>query len=160
GRLAITEPEHQQAQMIFEQQVAEALKEHGYNVHSRIGTAGCFVDLAVAAAEFPGRYILGIECDGRSYRSAQSARDRDRLRRAVLEDQGWILHRVWSSDWFHRPQAEMGRLVASIEAAKAQIGSGMRRTATPRSAVPIEATAIEREEVVEVSLDPTEPESS
>jgi hypothetical protein len=160
GRLAITEPEHQQTQMIFEQQVAEALKEHGYNVHSRVGTAGCFVDLAVAAAEFPGRYILGIECDGRSYRSAQSARDRDRLRRAVLEDQGWILHRVWSSDWFHRPQAEMGRLVASIEAAKAQIGSGMRRTATPGSAVSVEATAIKREDVVKVSLDPMEPESS
>src|SRR6185369_7480641 len=85
---------------------------------------------------------------------------RDRLRRAVLEDQGWILHRIWSSDWFHRPQTEMGRLVASIEAAKAQIGSDSRRAGASRSAVSVEATAIEREDVVEVSLEQTELESS
>lgn len=160
GRLTITEPQNQQSQMVLEQQIAEALKERGYNVHPRIGTAGLFVDLAVSATEFPGRYVLGIECDGKSYKNAQSAHDRDRLRRAVLEDQGWILHRIWSSDWFHRPQAEMGRLVACIEAAKAQISSNMRRIEMSKGAVAVEATAIERGDIVEVSLEPTELEPS
>ncbi len=51
-----------------------------------------------ADPEHPGRYLLGIECDGAAYHSSRSARDRDRLRQAVLEDHGWIIHRVWGSD--------------------------------------------------------------
>nr|WP_316399219.1 hypothetical protein [Bradyrhizobium sp. 33ap4] len=31
---------------------------------NQIGTAGFFVDLAVADPERPGRFVLGVECDG------------------------------------------------------------------------------------------------
>ncbi len=115
GRLSILQNRNDDIQDMFEQQVAEALKERGYNVHTNIGTAGCFVDLAIADPEGPGRYVLGIECDGASYSGSRSARDRDRLRKTVLQDQGWIIYRIWSSDWFHRPAAELERLVAAIE---------------------------------------------
>jgi hypothetical protein len=37
------------------------------------------------------------------YHSLRFARDRDRLRQAVLEDHGWIIHRILSTDWFQRP---------------------------------------------------------
>lgn len=152
GRLSIVSRADQDTKTVFEQQVAETLKERGYNVHSSIGTAGCFVDLAIADAERPGRYILGIECDGASYRSARSARDRDRLRKSVLEDQGWIIHRIWSSDWFHRPQAELERLVAAIERAKVEIDAQTDRAAAPTRAVLVDFDSIERGEVIEVSL--------
>ncbi len=65
---------------VFEEQVAEAIRREGYDVRSQIGLAGFFIDLAVADPERPGRYVLGIECDGATYHSARSARDRDRLR--------------------------------------------------------------------------------
>ena len=68
--------------------------------------------------EMPGRYLLGIECDGANYHSSRSARDRDRLRAEVLEDRGWILHRIWSTDWFHRPDDELRKAMAAIERAK------------------------------------------
>jgi len=55
--------------------------------------------LAVRDPEVPGRYLIGIECDGAAYHSASTARDRDRLRQTVLESLGWQLERVWSTDW-------------------------------------------------------------
>jgi hypothetical protein len=65
--------------------------------------------------------VLGIECDGAAYHSSRSARDRDRLRQAVLEYHGWTIHRIWSTDWFQRPQEQLRRTVATIEAAKAEL---------------------------------------
>ncbi len=90
----------------------------GYDVKNQIGTAGFFVDLAVADREKPGRFVLGIECDGAQYHSSRSARDRDRLRQNVLEAHGWVLHRIWSTDWFLRPEEETAKVVQAIEAAK------------------------------------------
>jgi very-short-patch-repair endonuclease len=92
----------------FERQVALALKGHGYEIHHQVGTAGFIIDLAVVDSVRPGRYLLGIECDGATYHSSRSARDRDRLRENVLKDRGWRIHRVWSTDWFHRPGGRRG----------------------------------------------------
>ena len=55
-------------------------------------------------------FILGVECDGATYHSAKSARDRDRLRQEILENLGWKLHRIWSTDWFNNPRQETERL--------------------------------------------------
>lgn len=116
----------------FERQVAEALRSHGYQVHPQVGVAGFFIDLAVVDPEKPGRYLLGIECDGANYHRSRWARDRDRLRQAVLEDRGWLIHRVWSTDWFHRPESELRRLLAAIDRAKVSVAARQRnRDAAP-----------------------------
>lgn len=108
----------------FEQEVIEALRERNYEVEPQVGTAGYFIDIAVKDPEYPGRYILAIECDGAAYHSSRSARDRDRLRQGVLEGLGWNFHRIWSTDWFRNPQQEITRAVAAIEAARAKIAEG------------------------------------
>ncbi|HBT4748414.1 TPA: DUF3320 domain-containing protein [Klebsiella pneumoniae] len=108
----------------FEQEVIEALRERNYEVEPQVGTAGYFIDIAVKDPEYPGRYILAIECDGAAYHSSRSARDRDRLRQGVLEGLGWNFHRIWSTDWFRNPQQETTRVVAAIEAARAKIAEG------------------------------------
>jgi very-short-patch-repair endonuclease len=102
----------------FEEQVLRRLQALGYEVHTQIGSAGFFLDLAVVDQDHPGRYLLGIECDGAAYHSALSARDRDRLRQAVLEGLGWRIHRIWSTDWFHNPEQELRKVREAIEAAK------------------------------------------
>jgi very-short-patch-repair endonuclease len=104
----------------LEAEVARALVGLGHQVDGQIGVAGFFVDLAVRDPERPGRYLLGIECDGSAYHSALWARDRDRLRQQVLEDQGWILHRIWSTDWLCDPAAELARVAAALEDARAR----------------------------------------
>ncbi len=98
--------------------MADKLEQLGYLVRKQIGSQGFYIDLAVVDPENPGRYIIGIECDGRAYHSARSARDRDRLRQLVLENIGWRIHRIWSTDWFRNPEQELKRVVESIEKAK------------------------------------------
>jgi very-short-patch-repair endonuclease/DNA polymerase III delta prime subunit len=105
----------------FEDEVLTALKDLGYLVEPQVGTAGYFIDLAVKDPERPGRYILAIECDGASYHSSRSARDRDRLRQGVLEGLGWRFHRIWSTDWFRNRQQEISRMIEAIELAKRNV---------------------------------------
>ncbi|AHJ99695.1 DUF3320 domain-containing protein [Hymenobacter swuensis] len=102
----------------FEEAVHRALMARGYVVRPQIGSQGFYIDLAVMDPDQPGRYVLGIECDGAMYHSARSARDRDRLRQQVLEAVGWRLHRIWSTDWFRDPQRETERAVQAIEEAR------------------------------------------
>jgi len=147
GRLGLAEETGRDADSIFEEQVAARLSALGYDVKSQIGTAGFFVDLAVADPEKPGRFVLGIECDGAQYHSSRSARDRDRLRQNVLEAHGWVLHRIWSTDWFLRPEEETARVVQAIEAAKAHWREADERAADSLSAVPIRFTAHEENDV-------------
>ncbi|QEM11017.1 DUF3320 domain-containing protein [Mucilaginibacter rubeus] len=102
----------------FEEEVAHQLKKAGYIVRDRVGSPGFYLDLAVVDPENPGRYILGLICDGKAYDSAASATDRDRLRGQVLELFGWNLYQVWSTDWYRNPSRELNRLLGAIEAAK------------------------------------------
>lgn len=102
----------------FEEEVIKAIVQNGYDVEPQVGTAGFFIDIAIKDKKKPGRYIIGIECDGATYHSSQSARDRDRLRQEVLEGLGWRLHRIWSTDWYRNPQKEMERTVEAIKRAE------------------------------------------
>ena len=104
----------------FEAQVCERLEALGYDVKRQIGASGFRVDLAISDPEKPGRFVLGIECDGAQYHSSRSARDRDRLRQQVLEAHGWIIHRIWSADWYLRPQAELRKIEDAVAGAKAE----------------------------------------
>eukprot|EP00913_Durusdinium_trenchii_P028461 g26689.t1 len=114
----------------FEKQVADAVAGLGYQLDAQVGTAGFYVDLAVIDPDNPGRYLLGIECDGAGYHSSRSARDRDRIRQSVLESRGWVIHRVWSTDWFQRPDEQLRQIAAGIERAKAEWSSRSRPAAS------------------------------
>jgi len=120
----------------FEEEVQRTLELAGYTVQGQIGSAGFFIDLAVVDPRRPGRYLLGIECDGASYHSARSARDRDRLRQQVLEGLGWTIHRIWSTDWFRNPDREMQRLVSAIEQALAAGGGNSAPPPAPSPPTP------------------------
>ncbi len=56
--------------------------------------------LGVVHPDRPGDYLVGVECDVAAYHSAATARDRDKVRQAILETLGWKLLRVWSTDWW------------------------------------------------------------
>jgi hypothetical protein len=102
----------------FEDEVTAQLTAKGYIVRNKVGSSGFYLDLAIVDPENPGRYILGIECDGQTYANAKSATDRDRLRTQVLELFGWNIYRLWSTDWYRNPERELQRLIATIEEAK------------------------------------------
>ena len=102
----------------FEDAVAQLLEQQGHVVRRRVGCAGFRVDLAIVDSAEEGRYLLGIECDGPKYYHARVARDRDRLRQQMLEQLGWSIHRVWSTDWYRDREETIARLLQAIEIAK------------------------------------------
>jgi len=110
----------------FEEAVARVIREAGYTVHSQVGVSGFRIDLGVIDPAKPGEYILGVECDGATYHSARSARDRDRIRHEVLESKGWRLYRIWSTDWFRHTRREADKLIAAIKAEAGKRGSNAR----------------------------------
>ena len=104
----------------FEEDVAAEIRPLGYDVICQVGCSGYRIDLGVVSPEEPGKFILGVECDGASYHSATTARDRDRLRQQVLEQMGWRIHRIWSPDWFFRRDKTIEQLKIAIIKAKQQ----------------------------------------
>jgi very-short-patch-repair endonuclease len=94
----------------FEVAVIGMLRSAGWVVHPQVGCSGYRIDLAVVDPRAPGRYLVGIECDGRTYHSGATARDRDRLRQHVLENLGWTIHRIWSTDWWLNAEGEIEKI--------------------------------------------------
>ena len=126
----MAEPTGRGMESPFEEAVAGALRGLGLPRRAAGRRRAFRIDLAIVDPEQPGRYLLGIECDGATYHSALTARDRDRLRQSVLEGLGWQIHRIWSTDWFRSPSEELRRTAAAIERARA--GAGVKRPAPQR----------------------------
>jgi hypothetical protein len=100
----------------LEESVRATVASWGYEVRTRIGSAGYRIDLGVLR---PGStsFLLGIECDGAMYHGCPVARDRDRLRAQVLGGLGWNLYRVWGAAWYRDRAEEEARLRAALERA-------------------------------------------
>lgn len=99
----------------FEEAVYDFLVKNGYNVVTQVGCSGYRIDMAVKHPTISGVFVLGIECDGATYHSARTARERDRLRQIVLEDIGWKIYRIWSTDWVKDTKTEGNKLLEAVE---------------------------------------------
>jgi hypothetical protein len=119
GLPALTPAGRGDAESPFEESVINVIRSWGYTLTPRVGTSGYRIDIGIQYPSHPGVYALGVECDGHQYHSAQTARDRDRLREKVLRDLGWNLHRIWGTSWYRDRKGEERRLQAAIEHAMA-----------------------------------------
>ena len=102
----------------FADVVAHQLEERGYSVVKQVGLAGLYVDLAIIDPDNSSRYLVGVIVDGDTWSSARSARDRNRTTDGVLQSQGWLIHHLWSLDWFRRPTEQLNRLIETIDSAR------------------------------------------
>jgi hypothetical protein len=80
----------------FEQDVFDALASRGLRLIPQLGASNFRIDLVAERPKKPGRYVLAIECDGATYHSSNTARDRDRLRQHQLEALGGRFHRMFN----------------------------------------------------------------
>lgn len=108
----------------FESAVARELRAKGWRVQPQIGVSNFRIDLGITHPDEPGRYLAGVECDGAMYHSSAVARERDKVRQAVLERLGWTLFRVWSTSWWSDKSGETSdlhdKLKAHLEADRRQ----------------------------------------
>jgi superfamily I DNA and/or RNA helicase/very-short-patch-repair endonuclease len=92
--------------------VYSALVRKGYTVERNVGIGGYSIDLAVKKDD---RYVMGIECDSRLYEMSSSTRERDYHRQKYLESRGWKVMRVWTPNMWKDPDAEIAKVVDTIE---------------------------------------------
>lgn len=136
----------------FEGEVLRDLARRGHLVAPQVGVAGYRIDIGVRDPDAPGRFLLGIECDGLAYHASETARDRDRLRQQVLEARGWTIVRLWSTDWFKDRAGQADRLEAAIRDARARRRDAPRApiadvpAATPAPAAPVRQEAAHLQE--------------
>ena len=98
----------------FEAEVFDCLSARGLKLIPQMGASHFRIDMVAEHPKKPGRYVLAIECDGATYHSSYTARDRDRLRQQQLESLGWRFHRIWSTDWFMRKEDEVQRALSAF----------------------------------------------
>jgi len=111
----------------FERDVEARLLSAGIPLIAQYGCSGYWIDFAAQHPTRPGQMVLAIECDGATYHSSATARDRDRLRQEHLERLGWTFHRIWSQDWFYHREDETARALAAYQAALAAADNGERQ---------------------------------
>lgn len=121
----------------FEEAVAEALQDKGWQVVPQVGVSGFRVDLGIRHPDKPGAFLSGVECDGATYHRSAVARDRDKTRQLVLENLGWNIRRVWSPDWWYDAKSATetlhGQLNELLEQSRSDLGDDTPEP-TPRIA--------------------------
>lgn len=124
----------------FERDVEAQLTAAGIPLIAQYGCSGYWIDFAAKHPARPSQMILAIECDGATYHSSATARDRDRLRQEHLERLGWTFHRIWSQDWFYHREDEIARAAVAYRAALAAADNGQRAPG-PSDPAPEQAVA-------------------
>jgi very-short-patch-repair endonuclease len=109
----------------FEIFVADALRGAGYEVVYQVGVENFRIDLGVRHESCPVGFIAGIECDGAPYHSGLSVRDRDHIRQTILENLGWNIYRVWSTDWFADAARETAKLLVWLDRIRERIAQDL-----------------------------------
>jgi hypothetical protein len=149
GRIREDAPTGGFADSPFEEDVADAIRKHGFLADHQVGSAGFEIDLGIRHPDRPGTYLLAVECDGAAYHSALWARERDRLRQDVLEHLGWRFHRIWSTDWFYNRPAELERLQRALVNAREYAEKGISIEGA-NEARPASAEPQDNEETIEI----------
>ena len=104
----------------FEEAVAQGLRRLGWQVVPQIGVSRFRIDLGIVHPDRPGDYLAGVECDGATYHSAATARDRDKVRGAILSGLGWSLVRLWSTEWWVNKEGALQKLHMALNDLLAQ----------------------------------------
>lgn len=100
----------------FEEEVYQSLADHlGIEkLTPQLQFAGFRIDI-VYDPKMIGVPKIAIECDGAKYHSSREAYLYDRHRQKILENHGFVFHRIWSTNWWRNPSRETAKLVDFIK---------------------------------------------
>ncbi|MFD0559886.1 AAA domain-containing protein [Stackebrandtia endophytica] len=135
GRKSTTESVDTLPLNAFERDVRDRLEAAEIPTIARYGAGRHRIDLAVTHPRDATKMVLAIEVDGVDTTGSLDIRDRDRLRRQVLTDLGWAVHRIWPPDWFADPEAEVLKARRAYNAAVIAAET-VTSTTTPAAVTP------------------------
>ena len=86
----------------------------GEGIGANERNVGFRIDIGVYSVS-KKKFVLGIEMDGAMYHSGFDKEHSDYNRQKVLEDKGWTLFRIWSTNWLNDEPREFSRLIEVID---------------------------------------------
>ncbi|MDU0479339.1 AAA domain-containing protein [Staphylococcus chromogenes] len=95
---------------LFEQRVYNRIVERGYRVTPQYDAFGYRIDLVVEGPDDK----LAIECDGDYWHSGANF-ERDQIRQRELERLGWRFVRIFESDFYLDPDAQIAKVLAMLD---------------------------------------------
>jgi superfamily I DNA and/or RNA helicase/very-short-patch-repair endonuclease len=100
----------------FEEEVYQALKDKfgEQKLIPQFQFAGFRIDI-VYDSKAVGVPKIAIECDGAKYHSSREAYLYDSHRQKILENHGFVFHRIWSTNWWRNPKRETDKLIDFIQ---------------------------------------------
>ncbi len=126
----------------LEGEICEFLRKNGYDADTKVGCSDFKVDIAVKPQR-SANYVLAVECDGATYQATNETRDRDRLRKDILERMGWHFYRVWSTDWFRNKRVEQENLLNAVKQAAEQPKVDIAATTATKESFESRAATVE-----------------
>ena len=97
----------------FEEAVYDWLTKRGYHVIPQVKVGHYRIDLVVEGANSR----LGIECDGDRWHPPEKWWD-DQIRQRQLERAGWVICRIWGSDFYQNPDIAMEPILRKLSELK------------------------------------------
>jgi transcription elongation GreA/GreB family factor/very-short-patch-repair endonuclease len=99
----------------FEEEVYQSLADHlgTEKLIPQFQFAGFRIDI-VYDPKMAGVPKIAIECDGAKYHSSREAYLYDSHRQKILQNHGFVFHRIWSTNWWRNVSKETARLVEFI----------------------------------------------
>lgn len=98
---------------VLSDEIEKMLRDENIDFDRNVGIGGYSIDFALKKN---GRYVIGLESDGRLYSTKSSVRERDLHRQKFLENRGWKIFRLWSAAWWKNPRGEMEKILDMYDA--------------------------------------------
>lgn len=100
----------------FEEAVYQGLIEYvnKERVTLQYKAGGFRIDIAIKSM-ITGKERIAIECDGATYHGTPEDYAWDSYRQSILEEHGFIFHRIWSRDFWENADREIHKLVSFIK---------------------------------------------
>ena len=97
----------------FEEEVLNILQDKYPNlkIQPQYETGSFRIDFVI----FKGDKKIAIECDGKSYHSSDEAYAYDMFRQKEIEKIGFIVYRIWSTNWFYDNKTEIDKMFNFID---------------------------------------------
>ena len=107
----------QSMEKVITLQIAQKLQEKGLQVDTFVGKSRFKVNIAIHDPQNEGKYSMGILLDDKIYHAIPTMSDREIVQPSVLHSLDWSIKRIWTLDWFERPEHVLDNIINEVKRA-------------------------------------------
>ena len=108
---------NQTMEKVITLQIAKKLEEKGLKVNTFVGKSRFKVNIAIHDPQNEGKYMMGILLDDKIYHTIPTMSDREIVQPSVLKALDWKIKRIWTLDWFERPEHVLDNILDEVKRA-------------------------------------------